>query len=234
MFTRTKKLIGDEGLQRLFASRVLVVGVGGVGGYAVEMLARAGVGTLGIMDGDLVDITNKNRQIIALDSTVGMPKVDAFEKRIRDINANCRVIKFNERFSADNAKVLDMQWDYIVDAIDSFEDKVNLICLAKQKDIKIVSAMGAGNRVDLCDFEICDIYKTSYDPLAKKLRKALKERDIKKHDVCYTNSPRMPTDGGVGSVSYIPPLCGIKLAGYVIQKILKSDAFEFMLSEFES
>lgn len=221
MFTRTQKLIGEDGLQRLFASRVLVVGVGGVGGYTVEMLARAGVGTLGIMDGDLVDITNKNRQIIALDSTVGIPKVDVFEKRICDINTNCNVIKLGERFSADNSKVLDMEWDYVVDAIDSFEDKVNLICLAKQKDIKIISAMGAGNRVELCDFEICDIYKTSYDPLAKKLRKALKERDIKKHDVCYTNSPAMPTYGGVGSVSYVPPLCGIKLAGFVITKLLE-------------
>ena len=222
MFTRTQKLIGTDGLQRLFAGKVLVVGVGGVGGYAVEMLARAGVGTLGIMDGDLVDITNKNRQIIALDSTVGAPKVDAFEKRINDINPNCHVIKLYERFSVDNAKVLDMDWDYIVDAIDSFDDKVALICLAKQKGINIVSAMGAGNRVELCDFEICDIYKTSYDPLAKKLRKALKDRDIKKHDVCYTKTPTLPSDGGVGSVSYVPPLCGIKLAGFVITKLLQA------------
>ena len=223
MFSRTQKLIGDDGLQRLFASKVLVVGVGGVGGYAVEMLARAGVGTLGIMDGDLVDITNKNRQIIALDSTVGLPKVDAFKERIRDINSCCKVIAVNERFSADNTKVLDMGWDYIVDAIDSFDDKVNLICLAKQKGINIISAMGAGNRVELCDFEICDIYKTSYDPLAKKLRKALKDRDIKSHDVCYTKTPTIPTSNGVGSVSYVPPLCGIKLAGYVITRILETD-----------
>ncbi len=220
MFSRTQKLVGDDGLQRLFASKVLVVGVGGVGGYAVEMLARAGVGTLGIMDGDLVDITNKNRQIIALDSTVGIPKVEAFKARIRGINPNCNVLTFNERFSEGNAKVLDMEWDYIVDAIDSFDDKVALICLAKQKGIDIISAMGAGNRVELCDFEICDIYKTSYDPLAKKLRKALKDRDIKSHDVCYTKTPTIPTSNGVGSVSYVPPLCGIKLAGYVITQIL--------------
>ena len=221
MFSRTQKLIGDDGLQRLFASKVLVVGVGGVGGYSVEMLARAGVGTLGIMDGDLVDITNKNRQIIALDTTIGLPKVEAFKNRICDINPNCNVLTFNERFSVDNTKVLDMDWDYIIDAIDSFEDKVNLICLAKQKGIKIISAMGAGNRVELCDFEICDIYKTSYDPLAKKLRKALKDRDIKSHDVCYTKTPTLSTSGGVGSVSYVPPLCGIKLAGFVIQNILQ-------------
>lgn len=223
MFSRTQKLIGDDGLQKLFASKVLVVGVGGVGGYAVEALARAGVGTLGIMDDDSVDVTNKNRQIIALDSTAGLPKTEAFKDRIRDINPNCEVIALNERFSADNAKILDMGWDYIVDAIDSFDDKVTLICLAKQKGIKIISACGAGNRVELCDFEICDIYKTSYDPLAKKLRKALKDRDIKSHDVCYTKTPAIATSNGVGSVSYVPPLCGIKLAGYVIQRILQSD-----------
>ncbi len=221
MFSRTQKLIGEDGLQRLFASRVLVVGVGGVGGYAVETLARAGVGTLGIIDGDLVDISNKNRQIIAFDSTLGMPKVEAFKKRILDINANCNVIAFYERFSAGNSKVLNMDWDYIIDAIDSFEDKVDLICFAKQNGNDIISAMGAGNRVELCDFEICDIYKTSYDPLAKKLRKALKDRGVKSHDVCYTKSPVMHTSDGVGSVSYIPPLCGIKLAGFVIQKIIQ-------------
>ncbi len=207
-------------MQRLFASRVLVVGVGGVGGYVVEMLARAGVGTIGMMDKDVVDISNKNRQIIALDSTLGMPKVKAFEQRIKDINANCSVISICERFSADNTYVLDMGWDMVVDAIDSFADKVELICLAKQKGLDIISAGGAGNRVELCDFEICDIYKTSYDPLAKKLRKALKDRGIKNLDICYTKSPAIVCDG-VGSISYIPPLSGIKIAGYVVGRLLE-------------
>ena len=161
MFSRTLKLIGDDGLQKLFASRVLVVGVGGVGGYVVEMLARAGVGTIGIMDSDVVDVSNKNRQIIALDSTLKTPKVEAFEKRIKDINANCEVISLCERFSSSNSGVLDMGWDYVVDAIDSFADKVDLICLAKQKGVNIISAGGAGNRIKPCYFEICDIYKTS-------------------------------------------------------------------------
>lgn len=219
MFSREIKLIGDDGLQRLFASRVLVVGIGGVGGYVVEMLARAGVGTIGMMDKDVVDISNKNRQIIALDSTLGMPKVKAFEQRIKDINANCSVISICERFSADNTSVLDMGWDMVVDAIDSFADKVELICLAKQKGLDIISAGGAGNRVELCDFEICDIYKTSYDPLAKKLRKALKDRGIKNLDICYTKSPAIVCDG-VGSISYIPPLSGIKIAGYVVGRLL--------------
>lgn len=220
MFSREIKLIGDDGLQRLFASRVLVVGVGGVGGYVVEMLARAGVGTICMMDKDVIDISNKNRQIIALDSTLGMPKVKAFEQRIKDINANCSVISICERFSADNTYVLDMGWDMVVDAIDSFADKVELICLAKQKGLDIISAGGAGNRVELCDFEICDIYKTSYDPLAKKLRKSLKDRGIKNLDICYTKSPAIACDG-VGSISYIPPLSGIKIAGYVVGRLLE-------------
>ncbi|MBD5100401.1 MAG: tRNA threonylcarbamoyladenosine dehydratase [Clostridiales bacterium] len=222
-FERTQKLIGEEGLQRLFASKVLVVGVGGVGGYAVEMLARCGVGTIGIMDSDDVDVTNLNRQIIALNSTVGMSKVEAFEKRIADINPNCHVIALKERFSASNSNILNGDWDYVIDAIDSFEDKVNLICLAKEKGLNIVSAMGAGNRIVSCDFEICDIYKTSYDALAKKLRKSLRERGIKSLDVCYTKEPTISTTGGVGSMSYVPPMCGIKIAGYVINQILQTE-----------
>ena len=221
-FDRTVKLIGDEGLQKLFASKVLVVGVGGVGGYAVEMLARCGVGTIGIMDGDEVDVTNLNRQIIALTSTLGMSKVQAFGKRIADISPNCKVIALNERFSAGNCAILDGDWDYIVDAIDSFEDKVNLICLAKDKGLNIISAMGAGNRTAVCDFEICDIYKTTYDALAKKLRKSLRERGVKSLDVCYTKEPAVSIAGGVGSMSYVPPICGIKIAGYVVNKLLEN------------
>ena len=163
IFDRSVKLIGEDGLQRLFASRVLIIGVGGVGGYAVETLARSGVGVIGIMDGDDVDVTNINRQIIALDSTVGEAKVHAFFKRIADINPNCKVIARKERFSKNNCDILDMGWDYIIDAIDSFEDKVDLIDIAKSKGLNIVSAMGAGNRTAVCDFEICDVYKTSYD-----------------------------------------------------------------------
>ncbi|MDE5617008.1 MAG: ThiF family adenylyltransferase [Clostridia bacterium] len=223
IFDRSIKLIGNDCLQKLFASKVLVIGVGGVGGYVVEMLARSGVGVIGIMDSDNVDVTNINRQIIALGSTIGEAKVDAFCKRIIDINPNCKVIVRNERFSVNNSDILDMGWDYVVDAIDSFEDKVNLICIAKSKGLNIVSAMGAGNRTAVCDFEICDIYKTSYDALAKKLRKALRDREIKNLDVCYTKEPVIPTCDGVGSMSYVPPLCGIKIAGFVINKLLEKD-----------
>lgn len=219
-FDRTRKLIGDEGLQRLFASKTLVVGVGGVGGYAVEMLARAGVGEIGIMDGDVVDITNLNRQMIALYSTVGESKVEAFRKRIEDINPECNVVAVCERFSLQNSGILDRDWDFVIDAIDSFEDKVDLICLAKEKGLNIVSAMGAGNRAANCVFEICDIYRTSYDALAKKLRKALRDRGVKSLDVCYTKAQAISTTGGVGSMSFVPPMCGITIAGYVIERLL--------------
>lgn len=222
MWSRTVRLIGEEGLFKLINKKVLVVGVGGVGGYVVEMLARCGIGTLGIMDFDKVDISNINRQIVALNSTVGKNKVDVLKDRITDINPDCQVIAIHEKFSLQNSSVLDGQWDYVVDAIDSFVDKVELICLAKQKGLNIISAMGAGNRAELCDFEITDIYKTSYDGLAKKLRKALKERNIAHLDVCYTKAQPVSTEHGVGSMSYVVASCGIKIAGFVINSLLKA------------
>lgn len=222
MWSRLVRLIGDEGLQRLAEKKVLVVGVGGVGGYVVEMLARCGIGTLAIMDFDKVDISNINRQIVALNSTVGKNKVDVLKERILDINPSCEVIAIAEKFSLQNSKILDAHWDYVVDAIDSFGDKVELICLAESKGLNIVSAMGAGNRSQPCDFEITDIYKTSYDGLAKKLRKALKDRDIKRLDVCYTKSQPVNAGEGVGSISFVVASCGIKLAGFVVDRLLKA------------
>lgn len=221
MWSRLIRLIGEDGLEKLVGKRVLVVGVGGVGGYVVEMLARCGIGTLGIMDFDRVDKSNINRQIIALNSDIGEYKTDMFKNRILDINPDCNVIDIKERFDAHSADILDEKWDYVVDAIDSFEDKVLLICLARQKGLNIISAMGAGNRFELCDFEITDIYKTSYDALAKKLRKTLKEKGIDRLDVCYTKQPPLTVKEGVGSVSYVVAQCGIKIAGYVVNKLLE-------------
>lgn len=222
MFSRTKKLIGQEGIDILGQKKVLVIGVGGVGGYVVEMLARAGIGHIAIMDFDKVDISNINRQIIALHSTIGKSKVEVLKERIKDINPNCEVEAIDRRFCIENSDILDNNWDYVVDAIDSFDNKVDLICLAKQKGLNIISATGAGNRNVFCDFEICDIYKTSYDGLAKKLRKALKEKGVDKLDVCYTKVQPMSIKDGVGSISYVPPVCGIKIASFVIQKLLNN------------
>lgn len=220
MWSRITRLIGQDGLEKLVGKSVLIVGIGGVGGYVAEMLARCGIGRVGIMDFDVVDISNINRQIIALNSNIGECKTDVMKARILDINPDCEVIAINSRFNADSAAVLDGGWDYVVDAIDSFEEKVALICLAKEKGLNIVSAMGAGNRIKPCTFEITDIYKTSYDALAKKLRKTLREKGITKLDVCYTKEPTVSVSQGVGSVSYVVAECGIKTAGFVIDRLL--------------
>lgn len=220
MWSRITRLIGQDGLEKLVGKSVLIVGIGGVGGYVAEMLARCGIGRVGIMDFDVVDISNINRQIIALNSNIGECKTDVMKARILDINPDCEVVAINSRFNADSAVVLDGGWDYVVDAIDSFEEKVALICLAKEKGLNIVSAMGAGNRIKPCTFEITDIYKTSYDALAKKLRKTLREKGITKLDVCYTKEPTVSVSQGVGSISYVVAECGIKTAGFVIDRLL--------------
>ena len=220
MWSRITRLIGQDGLEKLVEKSVLIVGIGGVGGYVAEMLARCGIGRVGIMDFDVVDISNINRQIIALNSNIGECKTEVMKARILDINPDCEVVAINSRFNADSAAVLDSGWDYVVDAIDSFEEKVALICLAKEKGLNIVSAMGAGNRIKPCTFEITDIYKTSYDALAKKLRKTLREKGITKLDVCYTKEPVLSVSQGVGSVSYVVAECGIKTAGFVIDRLL--------------
>lgn len=220
MWSRITRLIGQDGLEKLIGKSVLIVGIGGVGGYVAEMLARCGIGRVGIMDFDVVDISNINRQIIALNSNIGECKTDVMKARILDINPDCEVVAINSRFNADSATVLDGGWNYVVDAIDSFEDKVALICLAKERGLNIVSAMGAGNRIKPCTFEITDIYKTSYDALAKKLRKTLREKGITKLDVCYTKEPVESVSQGVGSISYVVAECGIKTAGFVIDRLL--------------
>lgn len=220
MWSRITRLIGRDGLEKLIGKSVLIVGIGGVGGYVAEMLARCGIGRVGIMDFDVVDISNINRQIIALNSNIGECKTDVMKARILDINPDCEVVAINSRFNADSATVLDGGWNYVVDAIDSFEDKVALICLAKERGLNIVSAMGAGNRIKPCTFEITDIYKTSYDALAKKLRKTLREKGITKLDVCYTKVPVVSVSQGVGSISYVVAECGIKTAGFVIDRLL--------------
>lgn len=220
MWSRITRLIGQDGLEKLIGKSVLIVGIGGVGGYVAEMLARCGIGRVGIMDFDVVDISNINRQIIALNSNIGECKTDVMKARILDINPDCEVVAINSRFNADSATVLDGGWNYVVDAIDSFEDKVALICLAKERGLNIVSAMGAGNRIKPCTFEITDIYKTSYDALAKKLRKTLREKGITKLDVCYTKEPAVSVSQGVGSISYVVAECGIKTAGFVIDRLL--------------
>ncbi|MDE6968147.1 MAG: ThiF family adenylyltransferase [Clostridia bacterium] len=223
IFDRTKLLINEEKFTKLQNSNILIVGVGGVGGYALEVLTRAGIGNFTIVDGDKVDITNINRQIIATHSTIGKCKVDVFTERMKDINPNVNIRTLNIRFNTDSCDLIfDRSYDYIIDAIDSVQDKLLLILTANQKNIDIISAMGAGNKTELVDFQIMDIFKTTNDKLAKKMRKLLKDNGIKHLNVVSNNAiPEQIEGNTIGSISYMPPLAGIKLGGYVINQLIK-------------
>ena len=222
MFSREIKLIGEEAFDKLTNSKVAIVGVGGVGGYIVEALARAGVGHLILVDGDTIELSNINRQLIATIDSVGKLKVEAWMKRIKLINPNCEVETYPQFYTKENPVDFDGV-DIIVDAIDSIKDKIALIINANDKNIDIISAMGAGSRIEGCDFAIMDIYKTSNDGLAKKLRKELKALGVKKLTVCATTATTLKQEGTVGSMSYVPALSGAKIASYVVEKIIKGE-----------
>ena len=179
-YSRTELLIGSDGLEKLKNSRVAVFGVGGVGGFTVEALARSGVGTIDIIDNDTVSLTNINRQIIATHSTVGKLKVDVMEERIKDISPSTVVNKYDCFFLPENAENFDFRrFDYVVDAIDTVSGKIGLAEKCKEYNVKLISSMGAGNKLDPTAFEVTDIFKTSMDPLARVMRGALKKRGIK-------------------------------------------------------
>ncbi len=219
---RTELLIGTDGLMKLNNSHVAVFGVGGVGGYVCEMLVRAGVGEITIIDFDVVSKSNINRQIIALNSTVGKLKVDVLKERLLDINPNLKIKAVPLKFSEENKEeIFSDKFDYVVDAIDIVTNKITLIETCHNKNIKIVSAMGAGNRCDIPSFEVADIYKTYNDGLAKIMRKKLRELNIEKHNVVFTKNPATPNGDVVGSISYYPSMCGCVLAGFVINELIK-------------
>ncbi len=221
---RTKALIGDDGVKKLENSHVAVIGVGGVGGYVCLMLARAGVGRITLVDFDRVDETNINRQVVANVNTIGMLKTEVMKNMILSINKDCKVDIFSERFCALFAdRLFSNKFDYVVDAIDSVSDKIELIVCCKQHGINIISAMGAGNRIDIPHFKVMDIYKTSNDGLARVMRKKLREQGIEKLDVVTSESPAIKNDENkniIGSISYYPAMCGCVLSAYVINKIL--------------
>ena len=218
---KTELLIGNNGVSKLKNANIIIFGIGGVGGYTCEMLVRAGIGNLTIVDFDKVDITNINRQIIALNSNVGEFKVNAMQKRILDINSAINLKIVNTRVCAENVKeLLNSNYDYVIDAIDSVTDKINLIVTAKELGLNIISAMGAGNRIQIPQFEVCDLYKTYNDGLAKVLRKKLKEKGINKHLVVFSKNQATPCGDQIGSISYYPAMCGCVLAGYVINELL--------------
>ena len=216
--SRTLKLIGEEGLARLKASSVLIVGVGGVGSYAAEAVARAGVGCITVMDGDSVQPSNLNRQLIALTSTLGRNKADVMAERIRDINPDTKVTALARFYEEDD--LLDLTaFDWVIDAIDSVLAKTALIKTAVEKDINIVSAMGAAGKFDT-QFKVADISKTSTCPLAKVMRKRLREISIEHLPVVYSEEKPVPRDGDLGTLSYVPGSAGLCLAGYVIRSIV--------------
>ncbi len=231
-FSRTELLIGTDAVKKLKNSRVAVFGIGGVGGYTVEALARSGIGSLDLIDNDIVSLTNLNRQIIALHSTLGMDKVDAAKKRILDINPDIKITVHKVFYSAETANQFNLaNYDYIVDAIDSVSAKIELILQANLARVPIISSMGAGNKLDATAFEVADIYKTSVCPLARVIRRELKKRGIKKLKTVYSKeTPSTAIDERnetiknrrqiPASIAFVPSAAGLIIAGEVIKDLI--------------
>ena len=221
---RSLPLLGKEGLDRLQSARVAVFGIGGVGGHLCEALARAGVGELYLFDKDTVSLSNINRQAVALHSTVGLPKVEVMKARIADINPDCRVVTHEVFYLPENADEYDLSgFDYIADAIDTVSAKIELICRAKAASVPIISAMGAGNKLDPSAFRVCDLAKTQACPLARIMRRELGARGIRHLSVVYSEEkPRpslLPSEHGKhtpASVSFVPPAMGLIMAGKIV------------------
>ena len=231
-FLRTAMLLGDDGIKKLNQSTVAVFGLGGVGGYTVEALARAGVGHLVLTDSDTISVSNINRQLIALHSTVGMKKTEAFKERIKDINPDCKVTVHDCFYLPETAEEFDFSlYDYVVDAVDTVTAKLDIIMKSKDAGVQIISSMGAGNKLDPSLLSISDIYKTSVCPLAKVMRYELKKRGVKELKVVYsTETPIKPlfevkTEGKrqtPGSVSFVPSVAGLLISSEVIKDLTKS------------
>ena len=228
IFSRTELLLGEEALEKLRSARVALFGIGGVGSFAAEALARGGVGHITLVDGDTVSITNINRQLIALHSTVGKEKTAVMAERIADISPETEVETYPVVYGAENRDLLDFStYDYVIDAIDTVTSKLILIEEAKKAGVPVISCMGTGNKFHPERFEVTDISKTSVCPLAKVMRKELKVRGIKNVKVVYSKEepqkPAASTETGKrqipGSLSFVPPVAGLLLAGEVIRHI---------------
>lgn len=232
-FSRAGLLLGADAVDTLFQKHVAVFGIGGVGSYACEALARAGIGGITLIDNDTVSVTNRNRQLIALSSTVGEPKAQVMARRILDINPAARVHPMQTFISADNCPDLSA-FDYIIDAIDTVSAKLFLAEQATRLQVPLISCMGTGNKLDPTRFEVADIYKTSVCPLARVMRQELKKRHIAKLKVVYSKEEPLTPCGKLpegdhkgtagrpvpGSVSFVPPVAGMILAGEVIRDLI--------------
>lgn len=222
-YTRTIAVLGETAIEKLKNSHVAVFGVGGVGSYTVEALARGGVGYIDLIDNDKFGITNLNRQLYATHKTIGQHKVDVARERILDINPDCAVRVYKTFYLPENADSIDLsQYDYIIDAVDTVAAKVELIIRADRCGVKIISSMGTGNKLQPERFEVADIYKTSVCPLAKVMRTRLKKEGIKKLKVVYSKEePIKNADNVIGSVPFVPSVAGLIIAGEVIKDLTK-------------
>lgn len=228
-FSRTELLIGKEGLEKLKKSKVIVYGIGGVGSYVVEGLARAGIGHIIIVDYDKVDITNINRQIQALHSTIGKYKVDVMKERILDINPSATVEAYKpDEIKGGEEQLIDKSITYVVDAIDTITNKFKIIEKANIEGVKIISMAGAGNKLNPTMFEVADIYKTSVCPVCKILRKELKKRNIKHLKVVYSkeepikiNIDNKSNEKLLGSISFVPSVAGLIVASEVVKDLIR-------------
>ena len=220
---RTISLIGEDGINTLSQKKVIVFGVGGVGGYVVEMLARSSVGHITIVDFDVVSESNINRQIIATVDNIGKLKVDCFKERILSINPDCDIKTYAQKLSVDGACDFNLnEYDYVVDCIDMRISKTNLIKYCIDNNIKIISSMGAGNRFEVPEFEICDISETKYDYLARIIRRDLKKFGVEHTLVCATKQ-QPKKQKPVGSIAYFPAMAGVKIGAFVINELLKEN-----------
>lgn len=223
-YVRLEKVIGKDKVDDLGQKCVLVIGCGGVGGYVCEALARSNIGRLIIVDFDVVDITNINRQIIALESTIGQKKVDVLEKRLKDINPNLDVVKIDSFIGVDNIEILFKdKLDYLVDACDSIKTKLALIDECLKRKIPFVSSMGTGNKLDPTKLDVVDIRKTVNDPLARIIRKYIKDKKIK-DKVMVLSSMEVPVKTGErtpGSTAFVPGAAGLILASFVVRNLIK-------------
>lgn len=232
IFQRTEMLIGSEALETLKSKRLIIFGVGGVGSFAAEALIRAGIGSMVLVDKDVIDITNVNRQIHALNSTVGQLKTDSMRKRLLDINPDANIHCINMFFLPDKAddEIFTWDYDYVIDAVDNVTAKIAIILKAKQRANPVISAMGAGNKLDPTRFKVTDIYKTSVCPLAKVMRKEMRKANVDSLKVVY--SDELPRESILqnskkpvpGSISFVPSVSGLFIASEVIKDILATNA----------
>lgn len=229
-FSRTYALLGPDSKAKLSSARVAVFGIGGVGGHLAEALVRSGIGHIDLIDGDIVSESNINRQIVALKSTIGRPKVEVMKKRLLDINPDCKVTTRYDFYTLDNKDTFDLSnYDYIADAIDSVSAKIDIIVRAKTLNVNIISAMGAGNKLDPTKFKVADIAKTSVCPLARVMRKELRARGVNHLKVVYTEEQDKGAnlaEGNArravpGSVSFVPSVMGLIMAGEIVKDIVK-------------